>query len=204
MTIAILDYGMGNLRSVARAVEHVGGPGIGEIAATPAEASKADALIVPGVGAFGACLRNLREAGLDATIKDFVQSDRPVLGICLGLQVLYEAGDETPDAAGLGVLPGRIGRLPESVKVPHMGWNEVEWTRDHPLTRNIPSGTRMYFVHSYAAPVGDETVGITEYGDAFSAAVARGRLFATQFHPEKSGDPGLVLYEAFVKEAAAA
>jgi glutamine amidotransferase len=118
------------------------------------------------------------------------------------LQVLFDGGDESEDP-GLGILEGRAARLPDGVKIPHMGWNNVEWTSDHPLTRNIPSGTRMYFVHSYAVPVGAQTVGVTEYGAPFSAAVARGRLFATQFHPEKSGDAGLALYESFVKEAAA-
>jgi glutamine amidotransferase len=204
VTIGILDYGMGNLRSVARAVERVGGSGAGEITATPSDAARFDALIVPGVGAFGACMRNLAAAGLDATVRDFVESDRPVLGVCLGLQVLYESGDESPDQPGLGLLDGRVSKLPEGVKVPHMGWNEVNWTADHPLTGNIPSGTRMYFVHSYAAETGPDTVGTTDYGVTFAAAIARGRLFATQFHPEKSGDAGLALYESFVKEAQAA
>jgi len=203
VTIGILDYGMGNLRSVARAVERVGGLGAGEIVAEPAEATRFDALIVPGVGAFGACMRNLAAAGLDTTVREFVANDRPVLGVCLGLQVLYEAGDESPNQPGLGLLDGRVAKLPAGVKVPHMGWNEVTWTADHPLTRNIPSGTRMYFVHSYAAETGPDTVGTTEYGTKFSAAIARGRLFATQFHPEKSGDAGLALYESFVKEAEA-
>jgi glutamine amidotransferase len=204
VTIGILDYGMGNLRSVARAVERVGGPGAGEITATPDAAARFDALIVPGVGAFGACMRNLAAAGLDATVREFVANDRPVLGVCLGLQVLFDSGDESPDQPGLGLVSGRVTRLPGSVKVPHMGWNEVTWTADHPLTRNIPSGTRMYFVHSYAAATGPDTVGTTEYGTTFAAAIARGRLFATQFHPEKSGDAGLALYESFVKEAQAA
>ena len=197
--IAILDYGMGNLRSVARAVDRVGGKG--EVTSDWDTAARADALIVPGVGAFGACMRNLRLGGLDELVHDFVSTDRPLLGVCLGLQVLYQGSEEDPDE-GLGVLPGRIRKLPASVKIPHMGWNEVKWTRDHPLVRNVPNGTRMYFVHSYAAEIGDATVGTTEYGREFSAAVAQGRLFATQFHPEKSGEAGLAIYEAFVKEAA--
>ena len=202
--IAILDYGMGNLHSVARAVARVGGDA--QVATRPDEAAGADALIVPGVGAFGACMRALRESGFDATIREAVGADKLVFGVCLGLQVFYEGGDESPDEQGVGVLPGRVLRLEggPGLKIPHMGWNEVTWTTDHPLTRAVPSGTRMYFVHSFAAPVDDAlTVGVTEYGRPFSAAVAKGRLFATQFHPEKSGDAGLAIYEAFVKEAAA-
>ncbi|MEX0833407.1 MAG: imidazole glycerol phosphate synthase subunit HisH [Actinomycetota bacterium] len=197
--IAILDYGMGNLRSVARAVARVGGDA--QITDDPEVAAGAEALIVPGVGAFGACMRNLESARLDASVKDFASGERPVLGVCLGMQVLFEGSDEDPDS-GLGVLQGRVRRLPDTVKVPHMGWNEVNWTTDHPLVRGIPSGTRFYFVHSYAPDSSDETVGETDYGRVFSAAVAKGRLFATQFHPEKSGEAGLALYEAFVKEAA--
>jgi len=198
--IAVLDYGMGNLRSVARAVEKVGGNI--EVTSDPAECRRADALVVPGVGAFGACMRNLKAAGLDVAVRDAVAADKPVLGVCLGLQVLFEGSDENPAEPGLSILPGRVHELPATEKVPHMGWNEVSWVRDHPLTRAIPDGTRMYFVHSYAAEVSDDTVGVTGYGVPFSAALARGRLFATQFHPEKSGDPGLALYEAFVKDIA--
>jgi len=201
--IAILDYGMGNLHSVSRAVARAGGDA--QVVSDPAEAARADAIIVPGVGAFAACMSALVDSGFDQTIRTAVAGDRPVMGVCLGLQVLFDAGDEDPGVAGLGLLPGAITRLPSDVKVPHMGWNEVEWTTDHPLTRVVPSGTRMYFVHSFAAPViEDLTIGVTEYGVRFSAAVARGSLFATQFHPEKSGEPGLAIYEAFVKETAAA
>ena len=197
--IAVLDYGMGNLRSVLRALERVGGRAA--ITADPTEAARADALVVPGVGAFGACMRNLRESGLNAVVKDAVTADKAVLGVCVGLQVFAEGSDEGSDP-GLGLLPGWVRALPSTVKVPHMGWNEVRWTADHPLTRAVPDGTRMYFVHSYAVDVGADTVGVCEHGRRFSAAMARGRLFGTQFHPEKSGEPGLALYEAFVQEAA--
>lgn len=198
--IAVLDYGMGNLRSVARAVEKVGGTIT--VTSDPAECGRADALIVPGVGAFGACMRNLKAAGLDVAVRDAVAADKPVLGVCLGLQVLFDGSDENPDEPGLSLLPGRVTELPPTEKVPHMGWNEVSWVGDHQLTRAVPDGTRMYFVHSYAAEVSDDTIGTTVYGVPFAAAVARGRLFATQFHPEKSGEPGLALYEAFVKDIA--
>ena len=197
MTIAVLDYGMGNLRSVARALEHVGGePEVTDDAAT---ALGADALIVPGVGHFGACIRNLRERGLDAAIRALDESGRPLFGVCVGMQVLLETSEEDP-VPGLGLVPGGSRRLPPDVKVPHMGWNDVLWVAPHPYLRDVPSGTRFYFVHSFAPDVGPDTVGTTEHGRPFSAALARGNVFATQFHPEKSGEAGLLLYEAFVRE----
>lgn len=200
MTIAILDYGMGNLRSVARAVEHVGGKA--EATADPETVARADALIVPGVGHFGACMRNLAREGLDGAILAFAGSGRPIFGVCLGMQVLFERSDEDP-AEGLGLIPGRSSRLPANVKVPHMGWNTVEWSGRHPFLDGVPSGARFYFVHSYAADVAaGTTVGVTNYGRPFSAVVGQGNLFATQFHPEKSGEAGLAIYEAFVKEVA--
>lgn len=201
MTIAILDYGMGNLRSVARAIEHVGGKP--EVTSDAEIALDASALVVPGVGHFGACMRNLRERGLDTVVTDFAESGRPVFGVCVGMQVLFESSEEDPDP-GLGLFPGRSRRLPDHVKVPHMGWNTVEWIRPHPYVRDVPSGTRFYFVHSFAPDVGPEGVGSTEHGRPFAAAIARDNLFATQFHPEKSGEPGLRLYAAFVEEVGSA
>ena len=200
--IAILDYGMGNLRSVHRALERVGGRA--EVTDDPDAAARADAIVVPGVGAFGACVRGLLDRGLDRVVVEFARSERPVLGVCLGLQVLFEGSEEDPDA-GLALLPGKIRRLDgESVKVPHMGWNEVRWVADHPLVRGIPDATQFYFVHSYAPePAPGTTVGETEHGSVFASAVASGSIFATQFHPEKSGEPGLAIYEAFVKQVAA-
>jgi glutamine amidotransferase len=198
--IGVLDYGMGNLRSVSRAIERVGGtPGI----ADDREAVlAADALVVPGVGNFGACMRNLARRGLDVAVKDFARSDRPLLGVCLGMQVLFEGSDEDP-AEGLGLLPGRSRRLPLTVKVPHMGWNTVERVGRHPYIEDIPDGTRFYFVHSHAPdPATGITVGTTNHGRPFASIVAHGNLFGTQFHPEKSGDAGLRIYEAFVKAVA--
>jgi glutamine amidotransferase len=196
--IAILDYGMGNLRSVAKAVERVGGRP--EIVSSPAEAMGADALVVPGVGAFGACMAGLRATGLDGAIAAFARAGRPVFGVCLGMQVLFD-GSEEGSGEGLRLIPGVVKRLAGPVKVPHMGWNNVEWTADHPYTGGVPSGAWFYFVHSFAVEARPrDTVGVTEYGYRFSAAVAAGSVFATQFHPEKSGQAGLALYEAFVKE----
>jgi imidazole glycerol-phosphate synthase subunit HisH len=203
VTIAILDFGMGNLLSVERALRHVGADA--EITGDPARAHGADALVVPGVGHFGACMRSLVEHGLDTAVRDFVATGRPVFGVCVGLQVLLRGSEEDGDA-GLGVLPGvsrRLGDAP-GVKVPHMGWNEVLWRRFHPYVEDLPDGERFYFVHSYARDVDVLTVGWSEHGRPFDAAVARSNVFATQFHPEKSGDAGLHIYERFAKEVAAA
>lgn len=198
--VAILDYGFGNLRSVQRAVERVGGAAV--VTGDPEAVRAADALVVPGVGAFGACVAGLRDAGLDDTVRAFVDSGRPLLGVCLGMQVLFDWGEEGP-ADGLGILRGKVRRLPQGLTVPHMGWNEVRWRRDHPLVAGIPDGTRFFFVHSYVCdPEEDVVVGETDYGQGFAAAVARGNLFATQFHPEKSGPAGLQIYENLVEAAA--
>jgi glutamine amidotransferase len=200
VTIAVLDYGMGNLLSVERALEHVGGTA--EITGDASRVAAVDALVVPGVGHFGACMRELASRGLDTAVRDFAASGRPLFGVCVGMQVLYEGSEEDPEP-GLGIVPGRSRKLPSAVKVPHMGWNEVTWTSPHPYLEDVPSGTRFYFVHSYAPDAGPEAVGATEYGRPFAAAVALRNVFATQFHPEKSGDAGLQIYERFVKGVAA-
>jgi glutamine amidotransferase len=201
--IAVLDYGMGNLHSVGRALARVGG----EVWVTTEgeEVGAADAVLIPGVGGFGACVRSLRAAGLEPAIRATVASDRPVFGVCVGMQILFEGSDEDPDE-GLAILPGRVERLPASVRVPHTGWNTVSWTgRRHAYTAGIDDGTFFYFVHSYAPPVErDTTVGVSDHGRSFAAAVARDNVFATQFHPEKSGEAGLELYERFVREVRAA
>jgi imidazole glycerol-phosphate synthase subunit HisH len=198
-TIAVLDYGMGNLRSVARAIEHVGGHAL--VTDSGGAALAADALVVPGVGHFGACMRNLRAGGLDAVVKDFAASGRPVFGVCVGMQVLFEGSEEAPDVPGLGLFAGVSTRLGGGVKVPHMGWNQVAWNRgvDHPYVMDVPF-TWFYFVHSYA-PSTPNALGSTTYGDRLiSAVVAMDNVFATQFHPEKSGHWGLKLYDGFVRE----
>lgn len=202
MTVAVLDYGMGNLRSVARAIEHVGGSVT--VTSDSAEALDAGGLVVPGVGHFGACMANLRERGLDAVVKEFAASGRPVFGVCVGMQILFEGSEEAPDVPGLGLFEGVSRRLGGGgVKVPHMGWNQVVWNRpvQHPYVLDVPS-TWFYFVHSYA-PWIRAAVGSTTYGDrTISSVVARDNLFATQFHPERSGAWGLKLYESFVREVA--
>jgi imidazole glycerol-phosphate synthase subunit HisH len=195
--IAVLDYGMGNLHSVSRAIAKVGGNA--EVTREPDEVGAAAALVIPGVGAFGACVRALTDRGLDRAIHDFVDTGRPVFGVCLGMQVLFKESDEDPEE-GLSIVSGRSRKLPPDVKVPHMGWNTVDWSGEHPYVDGIPSGSRFYFVHSYAPDVIDgTTLGVTDYGRPFSSVVASDNVFATQFHPEKSADAGLQIYESFVK-----
>ena len=200
-TIAVLDYGSGNLHSVSRALAHVGADP--RVVDAPDAIGDADAVLIPGVGHFGQCVRAVRDAGFEGPIRDAVDAGRPVIGVCVGMQVLFEASDED-DEPGLGLLPGRVRRLPESVRVPHVGWNTVSWTgRRHAYTADLADQSAFYFVHSFAPELGAETVGATEHGRAFSAVVARDAIFATQFHPEKSGDAGLALYANIVREVAA-
>ncbi|HEX6844587.1 MAG TPA: imidazole glycerol phosphate synthase subunit HisH [Actinomycetota bacterium] len=202
--IAVVDYGSGNLHSVSRALARVGGDVV--VSADADVIRAAAAVLIPGVGHFGQCVRALRAAGLEDVVREVVGTGRPVVGVCVGMQILFETSDEDLDP-GLGLLPGRVRRLATAptVKVPHMGWNTVSWTgRRHPLTAGIPDGTHFYFVHSYAPDLVPDTVGAAEHGRAFAAAVARDNVFAVQFHPEKSGDAGLQLYENLVKEVVAA
>jgi glutamine amidotransferase len=194
--IAVLDYGSGNLHSVSRALAHAGGEP--EVTGDPSRVAAADALVIPGVGHFGHCVRAIRANGLDRAIAETVGTGRPVFGVCVGMQVLFERSDEDPEA-GLAILPGGSRRLPTEVKVPHIGWNEVAWKRPHPFAEGIPDGTRFYFVHSYAPDANEDTVGVTEHGRRFAAVVGRDNVFATQFHPEKSGQAGLAIYANFVK-----
>jgi glutamine amidotransferase len=198
-TIAVADYGSGNLHSVSRAIARVGGSAL--VSRDAREIAAADALVIPGVGHFGACMRAICRLGLDRVIEDFRASGRPVFGVCVGMQVLFEGSDEDAES-GLGVLPGRVERLTGDVKVPHMGWNTASVTRSHPYLDGLPDGTRFYFVHSFAPAVGASTVATTTHGVTFAAAVARDNVFATQFHPEKSGDAGLHVYEGLVRSLA--
>jgi glutamine amidotransferase len=203
-TVAVVDYGMGNLRSVAKAIEHVAPAARVLVTADPSVLAEADRVVVPGQGAMPDCMRELAARGLrDAVIR--AAADKPFLGICIGLQMLFEHSDEG-NVPGLGVLPGRVRRFPPEVeaqglKVPHMGWNEVVQALPHPLWAGIADGARFYFVHSYyVEPVGPEVIaGSTVYGMPFTSAVARANIFAVQFHPEKSAQAGLRLLANFME-----
>ena len=195
--IAIIDYGAGNLRSVAKALESLGHPA--RVTGDPSEVDGADAVILPGVGAAGDTMSSLAARGMVEVIHRAVAQGKPFFGVCLGLQLLFESTEEG-GAECLGLLPGRVRRLPNRVKVPHIGWNQVTLKGSHPLFDGIVSGSNFYFVHSYYAdPTEQELVaGQTEHGAVFCSAIVRGNLVATQFHPEKSGALGLKLYQNFV------
>jgi glutamine amidotransferase len=194
--VAVLDYGIGNLRSAQKALERVGADA--RLTADPKEIAAADAVVLPGVGAFGKCMDALRETGLDHIAIEAAAENRPFLGICVGMQLLYEGSEEDPDAVGLGILPGIVRRLPDGVKRPQMQWNTLDIQGDPPLFAGIDQPIWVYFVHSYAAEVGDNVVATCEYGGPVAAAVVQGDLWATQFHPEKSGEAGLAILENFV------
>jgi glutamine amidotransferase len=206
-TIVVVDYGMGNLRSVAKAFEHVAPKARVLISGDPAQVRAADRVVFPGQGAMPDCMRHLDESGLRADVLAAAR-DKPLFGVCIGEQMLFESSEEggTP---GLGVLPGRVVRFPAArmraadgarLKVPHMGWNRVAQDRPHPLWAGVPDGAYFYFVHSFYAEPADPslTVGSSEYGLRFTCVVARDNIFATQFHPEKSAANGLRLYANFV------
>lgn len=189
--VVVLDYGMGNLHSVSKAVERAGAEV--RLVTSPGDLGTSDALVLPGVGNFGRCAENLRAAGLDQSVLGWLDADRPFLGICVGMQLLFEGSDES-DQPGLGVLEGRVVRIPSEVRVPHMGWNTVEGAG--PIFEGIDDPW-FYFVHSYAAD--SQGVGMCEYGLRFAAAVERGQMWATQFHPEKSAAGGLRVLANFVE-----
>ena len=194
--VAVLDYGIGNLRSAQKALQKVGADA--RLTADPAEIAAAEGVVLPGVGAFGRCMEALRDSGLDKAALDAVAA-RPFLGICVGMQLLYEGSDESPDVAGLGVLPGRCRLLPATVKRPQMQWNTLDVVGEPRLLAGIERPVWVYFVHSYAAEPHDGVVATCDYGGPVVAAVERERLWATQFHPEKSGAAGLRLLQNFVE-----
>ncbi len=194
----MVDYGMGNRRSVLKAFEHVGAA----LRATsdPAELRAADGLVVPGVGAFPEAMRRLRAIGADEVIRERAAAGVPVLGLCLGMQLLFDGSDEHEGSAGLGLLPGRVVQLdPHGLKLPHIGWNEVRWRRSSPLTEGLPDPAAFYHVHSDVPEPGDEEaiLGMGDYGAPFVSFVARENVFGAQCHPEKSSGHGLALLRNF-------
>ncbi len=204
MKLVIVDYGAGNLHSVARAVESQGIRPL--ITSTSQYVDDADALIVPGVGAAEDTMANLRAHGLVEPIREYIASGRPFLGVCMGQQALFEVSEEGGEHECLGVLKGRIVRLPPGLKVPHMGWNRVRHVTPHPIFEGIPDGAYFYFVHSYVPAPEDPSViiGETDYGVTFPSVVAKDNVVATQFHPEKSGEMGLKMYGNFIRSASMA
>ncbi len=209
-TVAIIDYGMGNLRSVAKAIEFVAPGHDVFITSEPARVAAAERVVFPGQGAMPDCMRELDARGLRAAVID-AAARKPFLGICIGQQMLFEHSAEG-DVAGLGILPGEVVRFPQAgtsapdggrLKIPQMGWNEVWQARPHPLWEGIPDGERFYFVHSYYVVPADPALAAahTDYGVRFTSAVARANIFAAQFHPEKSAQAGLRLLSNFIRWA---
>ncbi|MHB8347859.1 MAG: imidazole glycerol phosphate synthase subunit HisH [Acidiferrobacterales bacterium] len=208
-TVAVIDYGMGNLRSVCKALEHVAPAARVLLTSNPDELVRADRIVFPGQGAIGGCIAELDRLSLRAAVLQ-VMDTKPFLGICLGLQALYDFSEEGGGTKGLEVLPGRVALFPgermrdtgsgQMLKVPHMGWNQVHQVAEHPLWRGIAQDERFYFVHSYYADSGDraQVMAVTEYGLRFTSAAGRENIFAVQFHPEKSQQSGLRLLENFV------
>jgi glutamine amidotransferase len=202
--VAVLDYGIGNLRSAEKALQHVGAAA--RLVTDPAEVEAADAVVLPGVGAFGACARALGQSGLEPAARAALDAGVPFFGVCIGFQLLYAGSDENPGAAGLGVFPGTVGLLPVGEKHPQMQWNQLTPCGDGtgaagPL-RGLGDSPWVYFVHSYAPPIGPETVAVCDYGGPVAAVVVRDNIWGAQFHPEKSGRSGLAMLANFVALAA--
>jgi glutamine amidotransferase len=198
--IAVVDYGRGNVHSVIKALRHIGARA--ELVGEPAQLGRYDCAVLPGVGAFPDAMARLNESAMAGPVVAFAAGGRPLLGICLGMQVLLSSGKEGRPTGGLGLVPGSVDGLHgrgQGLKVPHVGFNSVHWKNHCALTRGIPSGTYYYFVHSYAAFPSSEAdwIGTTLYGARFASVIGRGNVFGTQFHPEKSGEAGLALLENF-------
>jgi glutamine amidotransferase len=196
--IAIIDYGVGNLRSVEKALEAVGVEAV--VTSDPARIRDADRLVLPGVGAFGECAARLRESGMDELVLEAAEQARPILGLCVGLQLMFDEGHEFGVHKGLGLMHGRVVRFPDGgPRVPQIGWNQIERAREHRLIAGMENGTYFYFVHSYYVEPDDpsDIIGFTEYGIRYSSICARGSICGVQFHPEKSQDAGLKLLGNF-------
>lgn len=202
MRVTVLDYGLGNLKSVAKAFAYLGVDA--EVTDDRARVARASLLVVPGVSAFGACIERLRDGGYEDLIREHVERERPYLGICLGYQILFESSEENEGVRGLGILRGRVRRFPAGLIVPHMGWNTVRYRDPNPFFHDIPQDAHFYFVHSYfPEPEADVVLATTEYGIPFASAVATGPIVATQFHPEKSSRQGLRLLDNVYRWCAA-
>ena len=205
--IGIIDYGMGNLRSVQKALQHAGGDA--QLARTPSELARAEKIVLPGVAAFGDAMEQLRTQRLVKPLVKAIREGTPYLGFCLGLQLLFDVSSEKGMHTGLGILPGKVVRFQfdprvtgQRLSVPHMGWNRITWQRDCPLLNGVPNGSHVYFAHSYyVVPLGENhTLTTTEYGVEFASAVRHKNVFATQFHPEKSQAVGLQILRNFVNQ----
>ena len=198
MNVAVVDYDAGNTLSVTRALKKVGARV--DLTPNPEKVAAADAVVLPGVGAFGDCMRKLRERGMDEACLETYRTGKPFLGVCVALQVFFEASEESPGVEGLGIFPGRVVKFDVGpLKVPHMGWNDLDLARPHPVFDGL-SGEAFYFVHSYYPEPEEpsDLLGVSDYGVAFCAAAGRENLVAVQFHPEKSSLVGLKLYENFL------
>ena len=202
--LAIIDYGVGNLFSLRSSLESLGVEAV--VTGDPAVLRQADRLILPGVGAFADAARKLRESGLDVLLKELAAEGKPLMGICLGMQLLFEKSYEYGEHEGLGLIPGRVvplkGVIPAELKIPHIGWNALSFNGEkHPLFKYLQEGDHVYFVHSYyAVDCEDAVIATTEYGATVTAAVAKGNVCGCQFHPEKSGDKGLSILKAFCEK----
>jgi len=196
--VAVLDYGIGNLRSAQKALERVGADAV--LTQDAAVVSAADAVVLPGVGAFGACMNALRDVGLEDVAHDAVTSGVPFLGICVGMQMLFDGSQEDPEARGLGIIPGEVNWIPSTVQRPQMQWNQLNIRNDEPLFKDLGEHPWMYFVHSlHGVPTDPQCVTATvQYGDTLNVAFRKENVFATQFHPEKSATAGLALLHNFV------
>ena len=201
--IAIIDYGAGNLQSVRNALDFIGCPGT--ITSDPAEILSADGIILPGVGAFGSAMAEMERKGLSETVKSAAKSGKPFIGICAGMQLLFEESEESPDVPGLGVLKGRVLLFPadKGLKIPHMGWNSIRTKKESRLLGKLSGSPYMYFVHSYYVKAEDQEIvsALSDYGTTFDAAVEQENLFGCQFHPEKSGTEGISILKRFAELA---
>jgi glutamine amidotransferase len=199
--IAVIDYGAGNIRNVVNAVNKLGYQVV--LSSNPEEVLSAEKVILPGVGAAGDTVSSLKKLNLVEPIRRIISENRPFIGICIGLQVLFTETEEDKNQKCLDAFSGKVRKLPDGLKIPHMGWNQVKQKADHPVFEGVPDNSNFYFVHSYYVDPEDKSLiaGTTEYGLNFCSIIARGNVIGTQFHPEKSGDIGLKIYDNFLRNA---